>query len=106
MTILTLTTGSAFIMRLGQQITERGVDNGMSLIIFGGIVVGLPRAVADLFEKFRTAQWGPFTGLALIFLMAWMIGVVAVIVFVEGGQRRIPVQYAKRVMGRKMMGGQ
>ena len=106
MTILTLTTGSAFIMWLGEQITERGVGNGMSLIIFAGIVVGLPRAVADLFDKFRTAQWGPFTGLALILLMALMIAVVGVIVFVEGGQRRIPVQYAKRVMGRKMMGGQ
>ncbi len=106
MTILTLTTGSAFIMWLGEQITERGVGNGMSLIIFAGIVVGLPRAVSDLFDKFRTAQWGPFTGLALIFLMALMIAVVGVIVFVEGGQRRIPVQYAKRVMGRHMMGGQ
>src|SRR5450631_1146087 len=106
MTILTLTTGSAFIMWLGEQITERGVGNGMSLIIFAGIVVGLPRAVSDLFDKFRTAQWGPFTGLALIFLMALMVAVVGVIVFVEGGQRRIPVQYAKRVMGRKMMGGQ
>ena len=75
MTILTLTTGSAFIMWLGEQITERGVGNGMSLIIFAGIVVGLPRAVSDLFDKFRTAQWGPFTGLALIFLMALMIAV-------------------------------
>src|SRR5882724_9127456 len=106
MTMLTLTTGSAFIMWLGEQITERGVGNGMSLLIFAGIVVGLPRAVADLFDKFKTAQWGPFTGLALINLMALMIAVVGVIVFVEGGQRRIPVQYAKRVMGRKMMGGQ
>ena len=106
MTILTLTTGSAFIMWLGEQITERGVGNGMSLIIFAGIVVGLPRAVGDLFEKFRTAQWGPFTGLALLLLVALMIAVVGVIVFVEGGQRRIPVQYAKRVMGRRMMGGQ
>src|SRR5580658_6942337 len=106
MTILTLTTGSAFIMWLGEQITERGVGNGMSLIIFAGIVVGLPRAVSDLFDKFRTTQWGPFTGLALIFLMAMMVAVVGVIVFMEGGQRRIPVQYAKRVMGRRMMGGQ
>src|ERR1700691_3372758 len=106
MTILTLTTGSAFIMWLGEQITERGVDIGMSLIIFAGIVVGLPRAVSYLFDKFRTAQWGPFTGLALILLIALMIAVVGVIVFVEGGQRRIPVQYAKRVMGRRMMGGQ
>src|SRR6202045_4644541 len=106
MTIISLTTGTAFIMWLGEQITDRGVGNGMSLIIFAGIVVGLPRAVADLFDKFRTAQWGPFTGLALIFLISMMVAVVGVIVFVEGGQRRIPVQYAKRVMGRRMMGGQ
>jgi len=106
MTILTLTTGSAFIMWLGEQITQRGVGNGMSLIIFAGIVVGLPRAVGDLYDKVSTAQWGPFTGLAMLLLIAMMIAVVGVIVFVEGGQRRIPVQYAKRVMGRRMMGGQ
>jgi len=106
MTILTLTTGSAFIMWLGEQISERGIGNGMSLIIFVGIVVGLPRAVDDLMTKAKTAAWGPFTGLALIFLVALMIAVVAFIVFVEGGQRRIPVQYAKRVIGRKVMGGQ
>src|SRR5579863_9385924 len=106
MTILTLTTGSAFIMWLGEQISERGIGNGMSLIIFVGIVVGLPRAVDDLFIKTKTGAWGPFTGLAVIFLIALMIAVVAFIVFVEGGQRRIPVQYAKRVMGRKVMGGQ
>jgi preprotein translocase subunit SecY len=106
LTILTLTTGSAFIMWLGEQISERGIGNGMSLIIFVGIVVGLPRAVEDLVTKAKTAAWGPFTGLALIFLVALMIAVVAFIVFVEGGQRRIPVQYAKRVIGRKVMGGQ
>jgi preprotein translocase subunit SecY len=106
LTILTLTTGSAFIMWLGEQISERGIGNGMSLIIFVGIVVGLPRAVDDLLTKARTAAWGPFTGLALIFLVALMIAVVAFIVFVEGGQRRIPVQYAKRVIGRRVMGGQ
>jgi preprotein translocase subunit SecY len=106
MTILTLTTGSAFIMWLGEQISERGIGNGMSLIIFVGIVVGLPRAVDDLITKAKTAAWGPFTGLALIFLVSLMIAVVAFIVFVEGGQRRIPVQYAKRVIGRRVMGGQ
>src|SRR5690349_14561131 len=106
MTILTLTTGSAFIMWLGEQISERGVGNGMSLIIFAGIVVGLPRAVVDLYEKARTQAWGPFTPLALVLLIALMIAVVAFIVFVEGGQRRIPVQYAKRVVGRRVMGGQ
>jgi len=105
--VITLTAGTAFIMWLGEQITERGVGNGMSLIIFAGIVVGLPRAVADLFDKFKTGQWGPFTGLALIILMGLMVAVVGVIVFVEGGQRRIPVQYAKRVIGRRMsQGGQ
>ncbi|MGH9741179.1 MAG: preprotein translocase subunit SecY [Candidatus Acidiferrum sp.] len=106
MTILTLTTGSAFIMWLGEQISERGIGNGMSLIIFVGIVVGLPRAIDDLVTKAKTAAWGPFTGLALIFLVAVMVAVVAFIVYVEGGQRRIPVQYAKRVIGRKVMGGQ
>jgi len=106
MTILTLTTGSAFIMWLGEQISERGIGNGMSLIIFVGIVVGLPRAIFDLYEKVRTQAWGAFTPLAVILLLALMIAVVAFIVFVEGAQRRIPVQYAKRVVGRRMMGGQ
>jgi preprotein translocase subunit SecY len=106
MTILTLTTGSAFIMWLGEQISERGIGNGMSLIIFTGIVVGLPRAVLDLYEKASTRAWGPYTPIALIFLVALMIAVVAFIVYVEGAQRRIPVQYAKRVVGRRVMGGQ
>jgi preprotein translocase subunit SecY len=106
MTMLTLTTGSAFIMWLGEQISDRGIGNGMSLIIFSGIVVGLPRGIKDLFDKAATRQWGPLTPLALILLVVLMIAVVGFIVFVEGGQRRIPVQYAKRVMGRKVMGGQ
>src|SRR6184192_375968 len=106
MTILTLTTGSAFIMWLGEQISERGIGNGMSLIIFVGIVVGLPLAIGNLVELVKTQAWGPFTPLALIVLIALMIAVVAFIVFVEGGQRRIPVQYAKRVVGRRVMGGQ
>jgi preprotein translocase subunit SecY len=106
MTVLTLTTGSAFIMWLGEQISERGVGNGMSLIIFAGIVVGLPRAVGDLWGKARTEQWGPFTGLVILVLIALMLCVIGFIVFVEGGQRRIPVQYAKRVVGRRVMGGQ
>src|ERR1700745_591282 len=106
MTMLTLTTGSAFIMWLGEQITERGVGNGMSLLIFAGIVVGLPRGVADLYEKVRTEAWGPFTPFAIILLVGVMILVVAFIVFVERSERRIPVQYAKRVLGRKVMGGQ
>jgi preprotein translocase subunit SecY len=106
MTVLTLTTGSAFIMWLGEQISERGIGNGMSLIIFVGIVVGLPRAVRDLYDKISTGAWGPFTGIVVVFLIVLMIAVVAFIVFVEGGQRRIPVQYAKRVIGRRVMGGQ
>jgi preprotein translocase subunit SecY len=106
MTILTLTTGTAFIMWLGEQITDRGVGNGMSLIIFVGIVIGLPNAVADIYDKLRHNAWGPFTPIAVLFLVALMLAVVAFIVFVEGGQRRIPVQYAKRVVGRKVMGGQ
>ncbi|HKM81521.1 MAG TPA: preprotein translocase subunit SecY [Candidatus Acidoferrum sp.] len=106
MTILTLTTGSAFIMWLGEQISERGIGNGMSLIIFVGIVVGLPRAIFDLYEKAKTQAWGAFTPIAILGLLVLMVAVVAFIVFVEGAQRRIPVQYAKRVVGRRMMGGQ
>jgi preprotein translocase subunit SecY len=106
MTVLTLTTGSAFIMWLGEQISERGIGNGMSLIIFVGIVVGLPRGILDLYEKFKTGAWGVFTPLAIIMLLALMVAVVAFIILVEGGQRRIPVQYAKRVVGRRVMGGQ
>src|SRR5499433_633059 len=106
MTILTLTTGSAFIMWLGEQISERGIGNGMSLIIFVGIVVGLPRAIIDLYEKSRTQAWGVFTPIAILLLLVLMVAVVAFIVLVEQGQRRIPVQYAKRVVGRRVMGGQ
>jgi preprotein translocase subunit SecY len=106
MTMLTLTTGSAFIMWLGEQITERGVGNGMSLLIFAGIVVGLPRGVADLYDKVKTNAWGAFTPVAIALLLAVMIVVVAFIVYVERSERRIPVQYAKRVVGRKVMGGQ
>src|ERR1043165_9303098 len=106
MTIITLTTGSIFIMWLGEQITERGVGNGMSLLIFAGIGVGLPKAVVDLAQKARSAAWGSFTIPALILLIAIMIVVVAFIVFMERSERRIPVQYAKRVVGRRIMGGQ
>src|SRR5499427_4017824 len=106
MTMLTLTTGSAFIMWLGEQITDRGIGNGMSLLIFAGIVVGLPRGVADLYDKVKTDAWGAFTAPAILMLLALMIAVVAFIVFVERSERRIPVQYAKRVVGRKVMGGQ
>ncbi len=106
MTMLTLTTGSVFIMWLGEQITERGIGNGMSLLIFAGIVVGLPRGVMDLAEKVQSQAWGAFTVPAILMLMVLMVAVVAFIVFVEPSERRIPVQYAKRVVGRKIMGGQ
>jgi preprotein translocase subunit SecY len=106
MTVLTLTTGTAFIMWLGEQITERGVGNGMSLLIFAGIVVGLPRAIAELVDVARTEKFGAFTVPALILLVVGMVAVVAFIVFVERSERRIPVQYAKRIVGRRLMGGQ
>src|SRR6201982_850608 len=106
MTMLTLTTGSAFIMWLGEQITDRGIGNGMSLLIFAGIVVGLPRGVQDLIEKAKNGQWGAITPILMGGLIIFMIAVVAFIVYVERCERRIPVQYAKRVVGRKVMGGQ
>jgi preprotein translocase subunit SecY len=92
-------------MWLGEQITERGVGNGMSLLIFAGIVVGLPRGVADLVDKAKNQAWGSFTMPAMIIMVVLMVAVVAFIVFVERSERRIPVQYAKRVVGRKIMGG-
>ncbi len=106
LTVLTLTTGTAFIMWLGEQITDRGIGNGMSLLIFTGIVVGLPRGIADLAEKVRTNAWGSFTAIAILLLLAAMVGLVAFIVFVERSERRIPIQQAKRVVGRRTMGGQ
>ena len=104
MTMLSLTTGTAFIMWLGEQITERGIGNGMSLIIFTGIVVGIPSAIGNLYTNvFVTHEWNFLT---LIIIVVMMIAVVAFIVLVEMGERRIPVQYAKRVIGRRVMGGQ
>jgi preprotein translocase subunit SecY len=104
MTTLTFTTGSAFIMWLGEQITDRGIGNGMSLIIFVGIIVGLPRAILNIYNNtFVTHQWGT---IQMMCILAIMVAVVAFIVLVERGERRIPVQYAKRVIGRRMMGGQ
>src|SRR5438874_2776686 len=103
LTIISLTTGTAFIMWLGEQITERGIGNGMSLIIFTGIVVGLPNAIVEMVTKVQTGDWN---ALQVIIILAMMIGVVGFIVLVERGERRIPVQYAKRVIGRRMMGGQ
>src|SRR5712675_802846 len=106
MTMLSLTTGTAFIMWLGEQITERGIGNGMSLIIFTGIVVNLPNAIYELVTKVQTGDWNALQVIILALLLVFMIAVVAFIVLVEGGQRRIPVQYAKRVVGRRVMGGQ
>ena len=102
MTVLTLCTGSAFIMWLGEQITERGIGNGMSLIIFAGIVVGLPMAVITTLDQLRTGQMGLFR---IILLLVLMVLVIGAIVFVERGHRRVTVQYAKRVVGRRMYGG-
>jgi len=105
LTVLTLTTGTAFIMWLGEQITDRGIGNGMSLLIFTGIVVGLPRGIADMAEKIRTDAWGSFTGIAVILIVLAMVALVAFIVFVERSERRITVQQAKRIVGRRTMGG-
>jgi preprotein translocase subunit SecY len=102
LTVLTLTTGTTFIMWLGEQITERGIGNGMSLIIFAGIVVNLPHAVITTMEQLRTGQMGL---VRLLLLVVLMFGVIAAIVFVERGHRRVTVQYAKRVVGRRMYGG-
>jgi len=106
MTVLTLTTGTAFIMWLGEQITDRGIGNGMSLLIFTGIIAGLPRGVGDLISKIQTNFWGSFTVVAVLLLVAAMAAVVAFIVFVERSERRIPIQSARRIVGRRMMGGQ
>ena len=102
MTVLTLTTGTGFIMWLGEQITERGVGNGMSLIIFAGIVVGLPTAVLTTLDQMRTGQMGL---IRLLLLLTVMIMVVGAVVFIERGHRRVTVQYAKRMVGRRMYGG-
>jgi preprotein translocase subunit SecY len=103
MTVITLTSGTAFIMWLGEQITERGIGNGISLIIFAGIVARMPTAIANTFRLVSTGEMGIF---AVLMILVLMIAVIGFIIFVEQGQRRIPVQYAKRVVGRKMYGGQ
>jgi preprotein translocase subunit SecY len=102
LTVLTLTTGSVLVMWLGEQITERGIGNGMSLLIYAGIVSGLPRAVITTFDQMETGEIGP---LVLIVLLAVMVAIVGAVVFVERGQRRVTVQYARRMVGRKMYGG-
>lgn len=102
MTVITLTAGSVFIMWLGEQITERGIGNGISLIIFAGIVARLPAALVN---TVNLAKSGEMNVLILIVLLIFVIAVIAFIVFFESGQRRIPIQYPKRVVGRRMMGG-
>jgi len=103
MTVLTLTAGTAFLMWLGEQITERGIGNGISLIIFAGIVAGTPAAI---FQSMDLMGTGELSVLVMLFLLVFMAAVIGMIVFTEGGQRRISIQYAKRVVGRKMYGGQ
>src|ERR1700753_1298907 len=97
--IVTLTCGTAFIMWLGEQITERGIGNGMSLLIFTGIVVGIPRGIQDLYTKATTDAWGGFTPIAIALIIVMMVFVVAFIVFVERSERRIPIQSAQRMVG-------
>jgi preprotein translocase subunit SecY len=103
MTVITLTSGTAFIMWLGEQITERGIGNGISLIIFAGIVANFPSAAITTYQFFKEGEMSLFL---VLFLVAFMIVVIGVIIFMERAARRIPVQYAKRVVGRKMYGGQ
>jgi preprotein translocase subunit SecY len=103
MTVITLTAGTAFIMWLGEQITERGIGNGISLIIFAGIVARMPAAIGNTLRLVQQDEMSIFT---ILLLLVFMVGVVGFIIYVEQGQRRIPVQYAKRVVGRRMYGGQ
>ena len=102
MTVLTLTAGTTFVMWLGEQITERGIGNGMSLLIFAGIIAGLPAGALSLLEQLRTGEMGLLRLIALMLLMA---ATIAAVVFVERGHRKVTVQYAKRVVGRRMYGG-
>lgn len=103
MTMITITAGTTFLMWLGEQITERGIGNGISLIIFAGIVSRLPAAIINTYELFQTGQINFFF---LLFLVVMMVGVIFAIVYLESGRRKISVQYAKRVVGRKVYGGQ
>lgn len=103
MTVITLTAGTSFIMWLGETITEKGIGNGISLIIFAGIVCGLPAGIASTWRLFAAGELNFFV---ILFVLILMVAVIGAIVFMEAGQRRIPVQYAKRIVGRKMYGGQ
>ncbi|MBI5213389.1 MAG: preprotein translocase subunit SecY [Nitrospirae bacterium] len=103
LTMITLTSGTAFLMWLGEQITERGIGNGISLIIFAGIVARFPNAIVSTFNLVRAGELSIFF---VFFLVAMMFLVVGGIIFIERGQRKIPVQYARRIVGKKMFGGQ
>ncbi|HXQ69557.1 MAG TPA: preprotein translocase subunit SecY, partial [Pyrinomonadaceae bacterium] len=103
-TILTLTTGTIFVMWLGEQITERGIGNGISLLIFAGIVIGLPRGVEQIWERVRGGDTMEVLG--VIAMLIALVGIIAFIVFVESARRKIPVSYAKRHVGRQLVGGQ
>ena len=103
MTIITLTSGTAFIMWLGEQMTERGIGNGISLIIFAGIVARMPAAIVN---SIKMASAGEIAIIMIPILLAMMVGVIAIIIFFETAQRRIPIQYAKRMIGKQMYGGQ
>jgi preprotein translocase subunit SecY len=105
-TVMTLVTGTMFLMWLGEQITERGLGNGISIIIFAGIAAGLPNALGGLFELIRNQAWGPLSALIGLFICALVALVTAFVVFVERGQRKILVNYAKRQVGNKVYGGQ
>jgi preprotein translocase subunit SecY len=103
MTVLTLTCGTAFLMWLGEQMTERGIGNGISLIIFAGIVARMPAAIGNTLQLVKAGE------LAMLFIpviITMMLAIVAFIIFMETSQRRIPIQYAKRVVGRRVYGGQ
>ncbi len=102
MCMTTLTTGTAFIMWLGEQITERGIGNGISMIIFASIIISIPGAIGQLFQLVRTDQFGP---LQTLFLAAFAVAVIGFVVVVERGQRRIPIQHARRVVGKRVMQG-
>jgi len=110
MTMITVTAGTAFLMWLGEQITERGIGNGISLIIFSGIVARLPSALVNTYRLYETGQLGQQIGLpnllTLSLLTVMVLGVIAAIVFLESARRKVPVQYAKRVVGRRVYGGQ
>lgn len=105
LTVLSLATGTIFLMWMGEQITDRGIGNGISLIIFAGIVAGLPDAVVQTLSL-STLSGGKLEPLTLLVILVVILATIAAIVFMERGQRRIPVQYAKKVVGRKLYGGQ